>query len=107
MVALQVIKDEHLTENAAAMGNLLVSELQKIDTPHISAIRGKGLLNAVVIKHSNPNAAMSLCMTMKDNGLLAKPTHGDKIRLAPPLIITSDQVLECVEIIRKSLYVLD
>jgi ornithine--oxo-acid transaminase len=63
-------------------------------------------LNAIVIKHSNPEAAWALCMEMKENGLLAKPTHGDKIRFAPPLVITEEQIHECVEIIKKSLEVL-
>ena len=66
-------------------------------------MRGKGLLNAIVIKHINPEAAWDLCLTLKENGLLAKPTHGDKIRFAPPLVITKDQVIECVGIIEKSL----
>ena len=62
-----------------------------------------GLLNAIVIKHRNPNAAWELCLLLKENGLLAKPTHGDKIRFAPPLVITKEQVMECVGIIDKSL----
>ena len=64
---------------------------------------GKGLLNAIVIIHPNKEAAWDLCMTMKDNGLLAKPTHGDKIRFAPPLVITKEQIDECVGIIKHSL----
>ena len=103
MTALQVLKEEQLAEHAAAMGSLLRSELKKLDSPFISIIRGKGLLNAIVIKHSNPNAAWELCLLMKENGLLAKPTHGDKIRFAPPLIITKEQVMACVGIIDKSL----
>lgn len=103
ITALQVLKEERMTANAAAMGKLLRDELQKIHSPYISAIRGRGLLNAIVIKHSDPEAAWELCLLMKENGLIAKPTHGDKIRFAPPLVITEAQVLECVEIIRKSL----
>lgn len=103
MTALQVLKDEHLAANAEAMGSLLRSELKKLNSPFISIVRGKGLLNAIVIKHSNPNAAWELCLLMKENGLLAKPTHGDKIRFAPPLIITKEQVMACVGIIDKSL----
>ncbi|MFT3679095.1 MAG: ornithine--oxo-acid transaminase [Ferruginibacter sp.] len=103
ITALQVLKDEKMTENAASMGELLRNELKKLNSPFISLVRGKGLLNAIVIKHSNPEAAWDLCLTLKENGLLAKPTHGDKIRFAPPLLITKEQVLECVGIIEKSL----
>jgi ornithine--oxo-acid transaminase len=106
MTALQVLKDENLAANAEAMGNLLRSELEKLNSPFISIVRGKGLLNAIVIKHTNPDAAWELCLALKDNGLLAKPTHGDKIRFAPPLVISKEQVLECVGIIEKSLGVL-
>ena len=70
-------------------------------------IRGKGLLNALVIDHQNKEAAWELCLALKENGLLAKPTHGDKIRFAPPLVINKQQILECVGIIKKSLKVLD
>jgi ornithine--oxo-acid transaminase len=70
-------------------------------------VRGKGLLNAIVIKHADTDAAWTLCLELMRNGLLAKPTHGDKIRFAPPLTITAAQVQECVEIIRSSLPVLD
>lgn len=107
MTALQVLKEENLAENAAVMGELLRSELKKINSKHISAIRGKGLLNAIVISHSNKETAWELCLQMKENGLLAKPTHGDKIRLAPPLIIDKNQILESVNIIKKSLSCLD
>jgi len=103
MAALQVLKDDNMVENAAAMGELLRSEIRKLNSPFIDLVRGKGLLNAIVIKHSNPEAAWDLCLTLKENGLLAKPTHGDKIRFAPPLLITKEQVMECVEIISKSL----
>ncbi len=103
MTALTVLKEEHMAENAEVMGQLLRSELAKLNSPYITTIRGKGLLNAIVIKHQNPDASWDLCLALKENGLLAKPTHGDKIRFAPPLLITREQVLECVEIIRKSL----
>lgn len=103
MAALQVLKDENMAENAAEMGELLRSEIRKLNSPFVELVRGKGLLNAIVIKHSNPEAAWDLCMTLKENGLLAKPTHGDKIRLAPPLSITNKQIIECVGIIEKSL----
>jgi len=107
IVSLQVLKDEKMAGNAATMGNLLREELKKIDSLHIAMVRGKGLLNAIVIDHRNNDAAWELCLALKENGLLAKPTHGDKIRFAPPLVINKEQIMECVEIIRKSLSVLD
>ena len=103
MEALQVLKDEKMAENAMAMGELLRQGLEGLGSPFIRTVRGKGLLNAIVIQHADPNAAWNLCMTLKDNGLLAKPTHGDKIRFAAPLLITREQVTECVGIIAKSL----
>jgi len=103
ITSLQVLKEERMTENAEAMGQLLRSELKKLQSSHVRIIRGKGLLNAIVINHSDKEAAWTLCLQLKENGLLAKPTHGDKIRLAPPLIINKEQVMECVEIISKSL----
>lgn len=106
IAALQVLKDEKMAENAQAMGKLFRDELANIDSPFITTIRGKGLLNAIVINHTNKNAAWNLCVEMKNNGLLAKPTHGDKIRFAPPLIITTAQVEEAVQIIKHSLSVL-
>ena len=105
-VALQVLKDEKMVENANAMGKLLRDELRNLNSPFIKLVRGRGLLNAIVINHSNKEAAWELCLQMKENGLIAKPTHGDKIRLAPPLIITKEQILECLEIIKKSLLTL-
>jgi len=103
MTALTVLKEENMAENAGAMGNLLRKELNNLNSKYISVIRGKGLLNAIVIDHPGKEAAWQLCMRLKENGLLAKPTHGDKIRFAPPLIINREQILECVDIIRKSL----
>jgi ornithine--oxo-acid transaminase len=103
MAALQVLEEEKLADRAEEMGALLRLELAKLDSPYIGTIRGKGLLNAIVIKHSNPDAAWQLCLLLKEAGLLAKPTHGDKIRFAPPLIITKEQLLEAVEIIGSCL----
>jgi ornithine--oxo-acid transaminase len=103
MEALQVLKDENMTAHAEEMGELLRTGLRQLNSPFIETVRGKGLLNAIVIRHSNPDAAWELCLALKDNGLLAKPTHGDKIRFAPPLTITREQVQECVAIIAKSL----
>jgi ornithine--oxo-acid transaminase len=107
IAALEVLKEENLAANAESMGNLLRSEIQKLNSSHIKLVRGKGLLNAIVIQHSNSEAAWEFCLQLKENGLLAKPTHGDKIRFAPPLVITKTQLLECVEIIKKSLSCLD
>ena len=103
ITALQVLKEEKMAENAVLLGELLRTELTKLNSPFITTIRGKGLLNAIVIKHSNKEAAWDLCMALKENGLLAKPTHGDKIRFAPPLVITTEQILDCVSIINRSL----
>jgi ornithine--oxo-acid transaminase len=107
MESLKVLKEENMIDNAEAMGMLLRDQLQKLNSSFISSIRGKGLLNAIVIDHSNKDAAWELCLELRENGLLAKPTHGDKIRFAPPLIITEKQVLECVDIIADSLKVLE
>ena len=103
MTALQVIKDEKMEDNAEAMGILFRDEIKKLNSPFIELIRGKGLLNAIVIQHKNPEASWALCLSLKENGLLAKPTHGDKIRFAPPLIINQEQIVEAVRIIEKSL----
>ncbi len=103
MTALQVLKDEKMAENAEARGQELRSKLEGLNSPFISVVRGKGLLNAIVIEHPNKDAAWDLCLELKNNGLLAKPTHGDKIRFAPPLLITAEQIDECVGIIAKSL----
>jgi ornithine--oxo-acid transaminase len=101
--ALTVLKEENMASNADAMGKLLRRLLHEIESPLISEIRGKGLLNAIVINHPDKDAAWNLCLIMKEHGLLAKPTHGDKIRFAPPLIITAGQIEESVGIIAKSL----
>jgi len=106
MESLKVLKEENMLQNAEAMGALLRDELENIHSSFISIIRGKGLLNAIVIEHANKDAAWDLCLELKQNGLLAKPTHGDKIRFAPPLTITKEQVLECIDIIKRSLQVL-
>ena len=103
IAALSVIRDEKLAENAEKMGKIFRTECGKIDSPYIQLIRGKGLLNAIVIKPHNGKVAWDVCLQMKENGLLAKPTHDHIIRFAPPLIITEEQVMEAVDIIRKSI----
>ncbi len=101
--SLEVLVEEKMAENAATMGELFRAELKSLNSPFISIVRGKGLMNAIVIEHENPDAAWKLCEIFKENGMLAKPTHGDKIRLAPPLIINKDQIVESIQIINKSL----
>jgi ornithine--oxo-acid transaminase len=107
IASLQVLVEENLAANATAMGELFRSELAKLNSPFIKTIRGRGLLNAIVIEHSNEDAAWDLCIEMMKNGLLAKPTHGDKIRFAPPLLITAEQIKEAVVIINRSLKILE
>ena len=105
--ALEILKDEHLAENAEALGNYFREELLRINSIYIKEVRGKGLLNAVIINHKDPGAAWKLCLELKRNGLLAKPTHGDKIRFAPPLCISKEAISNCIKIIKKSLKVLN
>lgn len=107
IAAVTVLQEEKMTENALHLGELFREELRKLNSPYIRLVRGKGLLNAIVINHPNHGAAWELCLALKDNGLLAKPTHGDKIRLAPPLVITRKEVMECIDIVKHSLQVLD
>jgi len=103
MKALEVIKSEKMVENSFKMGEILRAELANLNSPFIASIRGRGLLNAIVIKHENPEASWDLCLYLKELGILAKPTHGDKIRFAPPLIITEAQIKEAVQLIGKGL----
>lgn len=103
IAALEVLKEEKMAERSEELGQYLRERLNGLNNPLISLVRGKGLLNAIVIEHADKNAATDICLRMKDNGLLAKPTHGDKIRFAPPLVITKEQIDECVDIIAKSL----
>jgi len=106
IAALRVIEEEKLADNAETLGQLFRSELQKyIDTnPMIKLVRGKGLLNAIVINDTeDSDTAWNICLKLKDNGLLAKPTHGNIIRFAPPLVMNKEQLLDCVSIIVKTL----
>ncbi|XP_064817556.1 ornithine aminotransferase, mitochondrial-like isoform X3 [Oncorhynchus masou masou] len=103
MAALEVLEEEKLAENAEKMGQLLRSELSKLPKEIVPIVRGKGLLNAIVIKETKDYDAWRVCMRLRDNGLLAKPTHGDIIRLAPPLIIKDHEVRECADIIQRTI----
>ncbi len=101
--ALEVVRDENLTERAEKLGKIFRAELAKIDSPLIETIRGKGLLNAVVIKPKDGIEAWDVCVKLKENGLLAKPTHGHIIRFAPPLVITEEELMDCINIITKTI----
>jgi ornithine--oxo-acid transaminase len=106
IAALEVVKEERLAENADYLGKIFRAEMNKyIRGSHIvSSVRGKGLLNAIVINDDeDSDTAWNICLRLRDNGLLAKPTHGNIIRFAPPLVMTEDELLECVSIITKSL----
>ncbi|MBT7041741.1 MAG: aminotransferase class III-fold pyridoxal phosphate-dependent enzyme, partial [Bacteroidetes bacterium] len=102
MAALNVVKDEKLAENAERLGQIFRKELSEFENETIKLVRGKGLLNAIVVDLKNGKTAWDLCVAMKDNGLLAKPTHGDKIRFAPPLVINEQQLMECIDIIKQT-----
>ncbi|MCB0820507.1 MAG: ornithine--oxo-acid transaminase [Bacteroidetes bacterium] len=103
MAALDVVKQEKLADNAENLGNYLREELGKINPQKIKIVRGKGLLNAIVIDESDGVTAWDICIRMMENGLLAKPTHGDIIRFAPPLVISKPQLDECLAIIKSSI----
>ena len=103
IASLKVLIKEKMAENAIAMGDLLRKELQLLQHPLIQNVRGKGLLAAITIDSNKESAAWDLCVEFKNQGLLAKPTQRNKIRLAPPLVITEDQVNEAVDMIRKAL----
>lgn len=103
MEALKVLKDEKMAENAEKLGIVFREEMNKLktETDMITIVRGKGLFNAIVIKEKEGKTAWEVCLKFAEHGLLAKPTHGDIIRFAPPLCITHEQLMECVAIIRK------
>ncbi len=102
IAALEVVKEENLAQRAYELGKIFREKLSEIDSPFIEEIRGKGLLNAVVIKPQNGKEAWDVCIKLKENGLLAKPTHQHIIRFAPPLIITENQLYEAIDIIKKT-----
>jgi len=103
IAALEVVRDEKLAMNSQIMGEIFRSEVSAINSPFIELVRGKGLLNAIVIKPHNGKSAWDVCLKMRDNGLLAKPTHDHIIRFAPPLVINEAQVREAVAIIKESI----
>lgn len=107
MAALQVVEDEHLAEHAEKLGVIFRKELEEFQTPFIELVRGKGLLNAIVIKPHNDKEAWDVCEAMAENGLLAKPTHRHIIRLAPPLVITETELYEALDIIKSTLLSLE
>ncbi len=102
IAALEVIKDENLAERAEKLGKIFRQKMEEIDSEMIKLVRGKGLLNAIVIQPKNGKDAMDVCLKMKEFGVLAKPTHGDKIRFAPPLVISEGQLIEACEKIEKA-----
>ena len=100
--ALKVVKDEKLVQNAEKMGKIFREEIEKINSPFIVQVRGRGLLNAIVTKPVEGKTAWDICLKLRDNGLLAKPTHDHIIRFAPPLCITKDELMEAIAIIKKT-----
>ena len=106
IAALEVVKDERLAENAEHLGHIFRSEMKRISEhyPLVKLVRGKGLLNAIVVNDSpDSSTAWELCVAFAHNGLLAKPTHGNIIRFAPPLVINEAQLMECVGIIEQTI----
>jgi ornithine--oxo-acid transaminase len=102
MAALDVITDEKLVENSAKMGEIFRNEMKAVKSDMIEIVRGKGLLNAVAVKPNNGKTAWDVCLKLKENGLIAKPTHEHIIRFTPPLIITEPEMMEALEIIKKT-----
>ncbi|MDY0053395.1 MAG: ornithine--oxo-acid transaminase [Bacteroidales bacterium] len=103
MAALEVVKEEKLAEKAEYLGKIFREEMSKVKSDMIELVRGKGLLNAIVIRPKNGKEAWDVCLKMRDLGVLAKPTHGHIIRFAPPLVITEEQLREAIEIIKKAI----
>ena len=103
VAALEVVKEEKLAEKADRLGKIFREEMKTIDSEMVELVRGKGLLNAIVIKPKGNKTAWDVCLKMAENGLLAKPTHDHIIRFAPPLVITEEQLMEAIGIIKKSL----
>jgi ornithine--oxo-acid transaminase len=102
-----VLVDEGLSERAVHLGEVFRKQLSVIQSPRVKTVRGRGMLNALVINEIGGVSAWEVCLRLRDNGLLTKPTHGDTIRLAPPLVLTEEQVLEAADIIRRTLQSFD
>ena len=107
MAALEVIKEENLMEKAEYLGKIFREEMNKIKSDMIEKVRGKGLLNAVIIKPKNGKQAWDVCLKMRDLGVLAKPTHTHIIRFAPPLVITEAELREAINIIKEAILSFD
>lgn len=106
IASINALEEEGMYENSQRLGKILLNELKKIQSERsdiVTAVRGKGLFAAIVIKERKNKTAWELCLALKENGLLAKPTHGDIIRLAPPLLMTEKQLAECIDILRKTI----
>ena len=103
IAALEVVKEEKLAERAEYLGKIFREEMGKVNSPLIKQIRGKGLLNAIIIQPTNGKEAWDVCVKMKELGVLAKPTHQHIIRFAPPLVITEEELREAIEIIKKAI----
>ena len=101
--ALEVVIDENLAEKAEELGKIFRAEMENFDNPNVEKVRGKGLLNAIIIKPANGKEAWDVCIKMAENGLLAKPTHQHIVRFAPPLVITEEELRNAIEIIKKSI----
>lgn len=101
--ALEVVKDENLAEKSEELGKIFRTEMENFDNPNVEKVRGKGLLNAIIIKPANGKEAWDVCVKMAENGLLAKPTHQHIVRFAPPLVITEEELRDAIEIIKRSI----
>jgi ornithine--oxo-acid transaminase len=103
VAALEVIREEKLAENATRLGEVFREEMTSIQSDMIETVRGKGLLNAIVIRPKGDKTAWDVCVKMKEMGVLAKPTHNHIIRFAPPLVITEEQLREAIGLIRDAI----
>ena len=103
MAALEVVKEENLVERAEYLGKIFREEMSKVDSPFIELVRGKGMLNAIVIRPYNGKEAMDVCKKMAEKGVIAKPTHRHIIRFAPPLVISEEQLRDAIKIIISSI----
>lgn len=102
-----MLVDENLADRANHLGTIFREQLSAIPSDRIKTVRGRGMLNALVIKERDGFSAWEVCLKLRDNGLLTKPTHGDTIRLAPPLVLTDEQCLEAADVIKRTILSLD